>query len=193
MAGPTGLRLGEHADGRADLAGSAVAALEAVALDEGGLQRVQRARRAQAFDRHDLVALVHDGERQARVDAPAVDQHGAGAALPVVAALLGAGQVQMLAQRVEQRRPRVQLEGRTRPLTVRAIRAFFIAVVAFSRSTTIPLIANSVSCPARSRRLRHLRHASGPRVRLLQSAWRFSRNKLSGKLDEVHSLEISKG
>ena len=111
VAGPAGLRFGEHADRRADLAGGAVAALEAVVLDERGLQRVQRAGRAQAFDRHDLVALVHDGERQARVDAPAVDQHRAGAALPVVAALLGAGQVQVLAQRVEQRCPRDPARG----------------------------------------------------------------------------------
>ncbi len=110
VAGPAGLRLGEHADGRADLAGRAVAALEGVVLDEGGLQRMQGTRRAQAFDRHDLVVLVHDGEGQARVDAPAVDQHGTGAALPVVAALLGAGQVQVLAQRVEQRGADIQLE-----------------------------------------------------------------------------------
>ena len=38
------------------------------------------------------------------MDAPAVDQHGAGAALAVVAALLGAGQAQPLAQHVEQGR-----------------------------------------------------------------------------------------
>ena len=38
--------------------------------------------------------------------APAVDQHRAGAALAVIAALLGAGQVEMVAQRVEQGRPR---------------------------------------------------------------------------------------
>ncbi len=36
--------------------------------------------------------------------------HRAGAALAVVAALLGAGQVQVLAQRVEQRGARVELE-----------------------------------------------------------------------------------
>ena len=43
------------------------------------------------------------GQRQAGQHAPAVDQHGAGAALAVVAALLGAGQAEVLAQRVEQR------------------------------------------------------------------------------------------
>ena len=57
-----------------------------------------------------LVALVHHRERQAGVDPPAVDDHRAGAALAVVAALLGAGEMQMLAQRVEQRGARVELE-----------------------------------------------------------------------------------
>ena len=72
---------------------------------------MQRAGSAQAFDRDDVVALVHHGEREAGVDAPAVDQHGAGAALPVVAALLGAGQMEVFAQCVEQRRARVELSG----------------------------------------------------------------------------------
>jgi hypothetical protein len=34
MAGPAGFHFGEHADGRADLTGGAIAALEAIALDE---------------------------------------------------------------------------------------------------------------------------------------------------------------
>jgi hypothetical protein len=36
--------------------------------------------------------------------------HGTGAALPVIAALLGTREVEMFAQRVEQRRTRVQVE-----------------------------------------------------------------------------------
>ena len=55
-------------------------------------------------------AFVHHRERQARVDAAAVDDHRAGAALALVAALLGAGQVQVLAQRVEQGGARVELQ-----------------------------------------------------------------------------------
>jgi hypothetical protein len=46
---------------------------------------------------------VHHGQAQAGIDAAAVDDHGAGAALALVAALLGAGQVQVFAQQVEQR------------------------------------------------------------------------------------------
>ncbi len=51
---------------------------------------------------YDLGVLVGDGEGQAAIDAPAVEQDGAGAALPVVAALLGAGEAQPLAQRIQQ-------------------------------------------------------------------------------------------
>ena len=47
-------------------------------------------------------AVVGHGQGQAAVDAAAVEQDGAGAALAVVTALLGAGDAEMLAQRVEQ-------------------------------------------------------------------------------------------
>ncbi len=40
----------------------------------------------------------------------AVDMHGAGAALALVAALLGAGQAEMIAQGVEQRDTRLDLQ-----------------------------------------------------------------------------------
>lgn len=43
------------------------------------------------------VPLVHHSERQARVDPLAVDVDGAGAALAVIAAFLGAGQVKIFA------------------------------------------------------------------------------------------------
>ena len=49
--------------------------------------------------------LLHDGQGQAGVDALAVHQHGAGAALAAVAAFLGAGQLHGFAQGVEQAHP----------------------------------------------------------------------------------------
>ena len=85
-----------------DLAAGAIAALVAVVLHKGRLHGVQIVRLSQAFDGRDLVALVHYGERKTAVHAPPVDVHGACAALAMVAALLGAGQVQAFAQRVEQ-------------------------------------------------------------------------------------------
>ena len=104
------LDLVEHRDRRADLPRRAVAALVAVMLDERRLHRVQVVGRAQALDGGDLVALVHDREREAGGDPPAIHDHGAGAALALIAALLAAGQMQVLAQCVEQGGARIELE-----------------------------------------------------------------------------------
>src|SRR6266496_3760923 len=57
----------------------------------------------QPFDGDDLGVLIRDGEGEAAIDASAVEQDGTGAALPVVAALLGSGESEPLAQRIEQR------------------------------------------------------------------------------------------
>ena len=54
--------------------------------------------------------VVHQRQAQARVHPAAVHVHGARAALPVVAALLRAGEGDGLAEAVEQRRPRVDAE-----------------------------------------------------------------------------------
>ena len=88
VARHAGAAFRQHADGGTDLPGCAVAALEAVMLDEGGLHRMQRFAVGEAFDRGDRLAVVHDRQRQAGIDAPSVQQHGAGAALAVVAAFL---------------------------------------------------------------------------------------------------------
>ena len=64
--------------------------------------------RAQPFDRGDVITFVLHGQRQARIDAPPIDEHRACAALPVVTALLGAAEAQVLPQRIEQRRARIQ-------------------------------------------------------------------------------------
>ena len=79
-------------------------------VDEGLLQGMQRAIPGKSFDGCDLRAVFHDGERQAGVDAPAIDQHGAGAALTVIAAFLGAGQREMVAQGVQECGPRHKVE-----------------------------------------------------------------------------------
>src|SRR5262249_30309128 len=63
-----------------------------------------------AFDRHHRVAVVHHREREAGIDSPAIHEHGARAALAVIASLLRSGEVEMFAERVEQRSPCVELE-----------------------------------------------------------------------------------
>ena len=87
----------------------------AVALVEGLLHRPQRAVGArQPLDGGDRGAV--DGEtansRQDRIG-PAVDQHRAGAADAVLAADVGAGEPQVVAQRVGQQPARRQRRGRT--------------------------------------------------------------------------------
>src|ERR1700739_3794538 len=71
-----------------DLAAGAVAALIAVVLDKCCLHGVQIFRLSNAFNRGDLVALVHHCEGEAAVHAAAVHMHGACATLAVVAAFL---------------------------------------------------------------------------------------------------------
>src|SRR6185369_16089922 len=54
------------------------------------------------LDGRHVVAVVHDGERETRKDAAAVDVNGAGAALPVIAAFFRSEELELLAERVEQ-------------------------------------------------------------------------------------------
>ncbi len=51
---------------------------------------------AEAFDGGHLIASRGDGEGKAGVDATAVQEHGTGTALAVVAAFFTAGEVQLL-------------------------------------------------------------------------------------------------
>ena len=93
--------------------GGAVAALEGVVLDEGGLDGVQHFSIHEAFDGGDFFVLVHHGKGEATVDADAVDEDGAGAALAVVAAFFGAGHLEMFsgAEGVEQGDARFEGDG----------------------------------------------------------------------------------
>ena len=110
MAGDAGLDLLQHGHGGTDLPRRAIAALVTIMDDERFLHRVQRLGRAQPLDRRHILAVMHHRQRQAAVDAPAFDDDGAGAALAMVAALLGAGELEMFAQRIEQAGARVQLQ-----------------------------------------------------------------------------------
>src|SRR5258708_4415321 len=97
-AGPAGRGLAQHPDRRAELPRCAIAALEGVVRDERPLERVQvvATHRRQPLDRDDLTVLMRDGERQAAIDSSPVQQDGAGAALPMIAALLRAGNAEAL-------------------------------------------------------------------------------------------------
>ena len=96
-------RLGGH-----DEAGRAEAALLGVVLHERGLEGIELVAVAEALHRMDGGELEGDRQQAARIDRIAVDQHRAGAAGAAVADPLGTRQLQMIAQGVEQRRPRLE-------------------------------------------------------------------------------------
>src|SRR5688572_19875547 len=90
-------RLGGHQDTR-----GAVAALGGAEVGEGALQRMERRPVRQALDGFDRLALALEGQHQAGKPRLAVDQHRARAALAELAAVLGAGQIEVLAQDFQQ-------------------------------------------------------------------------------------------
>ena len=80
-------------------------------LDKGCLHGMQRPRLAQPLDRGDLVAVVHDRQsQQLLIRRPSTRSTRPGPALAMVAALLGARQMQALAQRIQQGRTRIEPE-----------------------------------------------------------------------------------
>ncbi len=90
--------------GRQDHAGPAEAALQRRMLLERLLQRMQFIPGREPLDGQHLAAVGLTGQHQAGVDRLAVHEHGARAAIADVAAELGAGQVELIAQEPEQRR-----------------------------------------------------------------------------------------
>ena len=76
--------------------------------DERRLQGMQHVVSGKTFNGGDVPAFVLDGECEAREDAFPVDQHRAGTARALVAALLRAGQIQMIAECVEKAHARIE-------------------------------------------------------------------------------------
>jgi hypothetical protein len=65
---------------------------------------------ARSFNSRDTVAFVHRGKRQAGVEPTPVDHQRACAALPVIAAFFRAGEMKVLAERVEKGRTRINYQ-----------------------------------------------------------------------------------
>ena len=100
-------RFFQERDRRHDLSGRAIAALIGIASHERSLHRMHFLRLTEALDRCDLIALVQSGEGETRKLTPSIDVHRARAALAVIASLLRSGQMQVLAETIEQRRARI--------------------------------------------------------------------------------------
>src|SRR5258707_1392236 len=99
-------------DRRHDHARRAVAALQPVVLAKSLLHRMQRpVRFSEPLDRDDIGTVELPGKDRAGFHRLAVDVHHAGAALRGIAADMGAGQAQVLAQELHQKGARVEVAG----------------------------------------------------------------------------------
>ena len=96
--------LREQGDRRHDHARRAVAALQRAGVDEGLLHRVQATVGSQSLHRGDRGAVGRPEVHGAGPHRRPVEQHGAGAALALAARVLRAGELQVVAQQVQQRR-----------------------------------------------------------------------------------------
>src|SRR3546814_7769142 len=105
------MALGDTGKSLQDLPRRAEARLQGVMLDEGCLERVEFTMAGNPLYRRDLRSILHRSQREAGEDAAPADQDGTGAARALVAPLLGAGQVEPLAQHVEHRLARIDLEA----------------------------------------------------------------------------------
>jgi hypothetical protein len=90
-----------------DLARRTEPALQAIVGKKGLLHRMKPITPCHTFDREDVSAVVTDGKRKARIDPSPVDDDSAGAALAAVAALLGSGQFEAFAKKIQEGDPRV--------------------------------------------------------------------------------------
>src|SRR4051812_21668454 len=94
------LRLVQRGAGQ-DHAGGAEAALKTLRIEEGLLHRMRPAVTAEAFDRRDRAPVGAEGRDQAAMHRVAVQQHGAGAAIAGVAALLHAEMAELAQERAQ--------------------------------------------------------------------------------------------
>ena len=97
------LCLCSHSDCRTDLSRCTIAALEAVMVDKGLLQRMQAIRGRKSFHRRDRASVILDGQRQAGQNPFPLNQHRTGPACALVTTLFGAGEVQFLTQKIQKR------------------------------------------------------------------------------------------
>jgi hypothetical protein len=109
LLGRVGIALQEIGGGH-DHPRRAVAALQAVVVPEGLLERVQLVAVGHALDGLDLGAVGLDGKHRAALHRVAVDVHRARAAVGGVTADVRAGQTQVVAQQMDQEQTRLDFD-----------------------------------------------------------------------------------
>ena len=77
--------------------------MESVGVDKRLLHRIKLAVLGQALDRGHFAALTVDGQQEAGVHRAPVDEDGAGATVAHLTHFLGAGEAQIVAERVQER------------------------------------------------------------------------------------------
>jgi hypothetical protein len=92
-------------------AGRAEAALQGVVIDERLLHRMEPLALGESLDRRDLLAACIHREGHAARDDFAIEPHGTCGARAAVAADLGAGESELVAQHFHQRRRRIDVHG----------------------------------------------------------------------------------
>ncbi len=125
------------------------AALGGAVAQEGALQAVQPVG-GEALDGGDVAADGGGGRRQAGADRLSVQQHGAGAAVAGVAADLGAGQAQHLAERVREAARRVAGQGGLgavdRQARRRVVEAHGVTCTARATCATVRRTSSAAAC-----------------------------------------------
>ena len=93
----------QQSPGGHDYAGGAETALDALLFQDGQLNRIQLTVGLQPLDGLNFFSFARHRKRNAREHGLAVDEHGAGATITLVATDLGAGQFQAATDRIAQR------------------------------------------------------------------------------------------
>src|ERR1700682_5064444 len=93
----------EQRQARKNLPGRAIAALQRVVTNEGGLQRMQSVQRPDALDRGDRPPVIGSPKRETGFDPASVRQHGACSPCSHVAAFFGAGHAKLVPENVQKR------------------------------------------------------------------------------------------
>src|SRR5579863_9040707 len=86
-------------------------ALRSIVIDECLLDGMQTLALHQRFDGGDRIALRLNGQNRARVDGPVVHEHSAGTAFSAIAHTLGAGDLKLITERIEQSDAGLKLQG----------------------------------------------------------------------------------
>lgn len=94
----------------ADLTRGAVSALKSVVVEKSSLHGVEFVSVREPLDRNDICAVTGGRQSQTGIDTVAVEQDGACAALSMIAAFLGARQLEVFAQCIEQGSPRIEYQ-----------------------------------------------------------------------------------